>query len=353
MAKILLTSVCNRACRFCFAREEVACASSGGSAWSQEAFMSLDNVKKVIDFHRCSGLPAISLLGGEPTIHPEFPRIVDMCVEAGLSIRLFTGGVVPGPAKDRLRSLPEHCLSIIVNISAKEHCRSAREYEATVETLRDLASCAAVGYTLFTMDVDPDWLTALVLETGCRRSIRLGLAMPGPTDATCLLPPSRYRDTAKWILRLASSCDAHDIGMGFDCGFTMCMFTPEELGKLAYLGCKTRFICRPIIDVGTDLSAWSCFATSTLDRTHLAQYGQREDLVRFFTDRRRAYRQFGVHDRCHTCKHKRRGICDGGCLAYVVRSFSGVHKHVTDRKPPAATTDLGGRTEESTHRTSN
>ena len=285
--------------------------------------MSIEDVRKIIDFHHRSALPIISLLGGEPTLHPEFSRIIDMCIDAGLSIRLFTGGIVPTKAKEKLQSLSPKQLSIITNISAPEHCRSEQEYDASVQSLKDLAAYTVVGYTLFDMDTDPEFLQELVLSTGCHRSIRLGLTMPGPNDSTCLLPPVRYRDAASWILRLARSCDKHDISLGFDCGFTMCMFTPDELGELAYLGCMTRFLCCPIIDVGPDLSVWSCFATSTLDRTHLDEHKKRQDLVDFFTQRQRAYRTFGVYDHCHTCKHKRRGLCAGGCLAHVIRSFSG------------------------------
>ena len=288
--------------------------------------MSIEVVEKVIDFHKRSALPTISLLGGEPTLHPEFSRIIDLCIEAGLSIRLFTGGLVPKNAKKKLQSLPPDRLSIIINISAPEHCRSPKEYDTSVQTLRDLAAYTVIGYTLFTMNVDPAFLYDLVLSTGCQRSIRLGLAMPGPGEsADLLLPPTRYRDAARWILRLARLLDKGDIGLGFDCGFTMCMFTAHELGELAYLGCTTRFICSPIIDVGPDLSVWSCFATSTLDRTHLDEHKRRQDLVEFFIQRQRAYRRFGVYDQCHTCKHKRIGQCAGGCLAHVIRSFSGRH----------------------------
>lgn len=286
------------------------------------SFMSIENMKKIIHFHQVSGMPFISLLGGEPTLHPEFSKIIDLCIEAGLSIRLFTGGVVPMKAKRRLQSLTKSQLSIITNISAREHCKSDSEYKVIVQTLKDLAELSTIGYTLFNTDVDPSFLCDLVNESGCLHHIRLGLAMPGPTDSTYLLPPQKYPEAGKWILRLARLCDKNDITVGFDCGFTMCMFTPSELGELAYLGCVTRFLCNPIIDIGPDLDIWSCFATSNLDRTSFSEHSDRQSMVNYFTEKQKAYRHFGVYDSCHTCKHKCRGVCSGGCLSQVIRSFS-------------------------------
>lgn len=283
--------------------------------------MSLEDFDKVLQFHKRSALPAISLLGGEPTLHPQFDQILDRCLASNMQIRLFTGGLIPPKAKEKIRSVDPAKIGLIVNISVPEHCRSQKEYEQTIQSVRDLAQFSTVGYTMFSDKVDPSWLVEVILETKCRPHIRLGLAMPSLTDQNPLLPPHDYKAIASWVLKLASLCDARDITLGFDCGFTFCMFNAEQLGKLMEWGCELRFVCCPIIDIGADLSVWSCFATSSVNQTRLEDFPNRNDAVAHYTDVQRAYRSFGIYDECRTCKHKRRNACAGGCLAHVMRSF--------------------------------
>jgi hypothetical protein len=242
-------------------------------------------------------------------------------MDAGLKIRLFSGGLIPPAAKKRILEMDPDRISVIVNISAPEHCRSPKEYDATIASLKDLARFSAVGYTVFTVHSDPAWLVGLTLEANCRKHIRLGLAMPGPAEQKPLLPPAQYRAAAEWVLQLAGQCDRHDIRIGFDCGFAMCMFTAAELGRLIECACEPRFVCCPIIDIGPDLAVWSCFGASTRNRTRLEQFPTRQNAVEHYGRLQRPYRSFGVYDRCHTCKHKRRGSCAGGCLSHVMRTF--------------------------------
>lgn len=284
--------------------------------------MTLEDFDRVLAFHKKSSLPTISLLGGEPTIHPQFGRIIDRCLTADMQIRLFTGGLIPPAAKEKIRTVPPAKIGCIVNLSAPEHCRSKKEYETTVQAVKDLAAFSTVSYTIFTDQVDPAWLVGMVREAQCRQHIRLGLAMPGPADQTPLLPPSKYRTIAAWVIKLAEQCDQYDITIGFDCGFTLCMFSTEQLGKLVECGCDPRFVCCPIIDIGPNLAVWSCFGTSTVNQMRLEDFPARNDAVAHYSKLQRAYRSFGVFDGCHTCRHKRRGTCAGGCLAHVMRSFN-------------------------------
>ena len=107
----------------------------------------------------------------------------------------------------------------------------------------------------------------LILKHGLRRDIRLGIAAPLAEQASEFIPVSDYAQATPLIVALAERCDAHDIHIGFDCGFTLCMFTPEQLGLLQTWGADFKAICGPVVDVGIDLTAWACFPLATLSKS--------------------------------------------------------------------------------------
>ena len=65
MANIVLTTACSLACRSCFAAPNRAVPPEEFTA---EAF------ERVLDFLERSAIDQVRLLGGEPTMHPLFPR---------------------------------------------------------------------------------------------------------------------------------------------------------------------------------------------------------------------------------------------------------------------------------------
>ena len=90
MANILLTMRCNRSCPYCFARDEMS-GSTG------DDFMSWENLIYIADFLKKSGQRHVSLLGGEPTLHPECVDFVLYLIQRDLDVTVFTNGVLaPG-----------------------------------------------------------------------------------------------------------------------------------------------------------------------------------------------------------------------------------------------------------------
>jgi radical SAM protein with 4Fe4S-binding SPASM domain len=322
MANLLLTTRCNRACKFCFASEEVALASARDGRPREEWSMSSDMIEDMIAFHKRSRLPHVSLLGGEPTLHKEFPAIVQRILDAGMRVRVFTGGLMPRAVRDYLASCDKKDLDVIVNLSAPHECRKG-EFDKIVETIEGLTSLCSLSFTICQPDFSYDFLVDVIERTNCRRSVRISMALPMLTDQQPSLDPSQYRLTAKQIMKFASSANEHDIGIGFDCGFVMCMFTAEELGLLHLWNADTTFRCSPIIDINPEGEVFSCFATTGLHRSKIDEFPTRMEFEKYFFDSQRPYRSFGVFDECATCLYKMRGQCGGGCLSFVVRQFEG------------------------------
>lgn len=80
---LYLTSVCNRQCTYCFLSD---------SFFASRLHMRVSTVREIIAWTVGSLVEEITLLGGEPALHPDFAAIVALISEAGLRVRIVTNG---------------------------------------------------------------------------------------------------------------------------------------------------------------------------------------------------------------------------------------------------------------------
>lgn len=87
-----IITICNQHCWYCYARPE----SDPSAKWGR--IMSLDKAKKMLDaMKNIKYKIVLSILGGEPTLHPELNKIVEYAsnVKNIIKIEVFTNGRKP------------------------------------------------------------------------------------------------------------------------------------------------------------------------------------------------------------------------------------------------------------------
>jgi hypothetical protein len=188
--------------------------------------------------------------------------------------------------------------------------------------LEQVGHLCTLSYNIHDEALDAGFLVDVVTKYKTRPHIRVAIAQPLADLPSAAIPVRSYPRLAPTLLDLARRCDERDIRIGFDCGFTLCMFSPEQVGELVLAGCRFKADCGPAIDVGTDLSVWPCFPLSTLCQgVHLADFPTYQALVDHFAKSYRRLYRVGVLDECVECKYRRREQCPGGCAAHTYRSF--------------------------------
>jgi len=323
MANVMITDYCNRACSYCFAKNEISTVSNRNIREAQQKTnMSLEDLDKVIRFFHRSEMPIMRILGGEPTIHPRFPQIIDKVLSADFEIRIFTGGLIPPKIRNYIKTLDASKVMLIINMSCPSETTSSDELNRISKNVYELADYCMLGYTIYKSNFDASFLVDLITQSQCRPRMRLGLGVPEINAEDALIDPAQYPLVAQNILKLVRQSDLKNIAVEFDCGFPFCMFTPEELGYLITWGCKTNFVCSPTIDISPTLEVWPCFALSCIYKERLDKFETRQELVTYFSHKSKVYRTFGLYDHCHVCKHKNREQCAGGCLSHTIRSFA-------------------------------
>ena len=324
VANLVISTVCNQDCAYCFTVDHFGDdPQPGGSSGKQPAarFLSTDAFESRLDFLRRSGLNQVRLLGGEPTLHPRFSEFEELASTRGMTVIVFTNGLVPESALHCLESLPPDRCTVMVNANQPDGTRSDRVSEYRLDTVRRLGQRALLGFNIYRTDFEIAFLLSLIAETGCKSTIRLGMAHPCLSGDNQYIHPNQYRAIAVKIVRSARMAADHGVSLDFDCGFVRCMFSEAELDTLQAAGTKVGWQCNPILDIDINGDMIHCFPLSRLVRLPLQPGSDAMAMRRAFEQRTAPYRQAGVFRECSTCQYKLSGECPGGCLATTVRRF--------------------------------
>lgn len=322
---ILLTSKCNRKCSYCFAQERISYSTENLPAKETPLFISPENFQTAIEFASKNNIPSVGILGGEPSMHPQFVEFLHAAWELQLHTRIFTNGLWRDTDIAALETLSgdlKNKISIVVNVNGPTRTRAA-EQAMQENLLRRLHSLCSLSFNISRADFDPFFLPEMISTYGIRTHIRLGIAQPLAALDNEHIDISEYRTMVPTLLELAERCDEKNIGLGFDCGFIYCMFTEEELGKLIFSGARFKSSCGPAVDVGTDLSAWACFPLSTFATgALLSEFENHDALVGSFRKQFGALFDAGSLPECISCRYRKRNQCSGGCAAHVYRKVN-------------------------------
>ncbi len=321
---ILITSVCNRRCPYCFAASRISNSPENAEGELDTSFISVENFDRALEF-ASKKEQIVGILGGEPSLHPHFARLIEQTWAAGFCAKVFTNGVWSEKAVDEIEKLPARStanLRLVVNTNHPD-ITSAAESTAQQHLFSRLPEHCCLSFNIHSLNQDLSFLADLITQYGLMREIRLGIAAPLAEQASEFVPIADYRKVAPLVMALAERCDSHNIRIGFDCGFTLCMFTPEQLGLLYTWGADFKASCGPAIDVGVDLTAWVCFPLATLSKSvSITDFRDSFELGRYFEEFFDPLYSTGALPECIGCKHLKRKRCSGGCAAHTYRRYA-------------------------------
>lgn len=306
MLNLILTRACNRACDYCFALD------LAGEKESSPLHMDRETFDRALELADRSRATEIRILGGEPTLHPEFVEYVKSALNRRLAVRIFTNGLMPESVGDFLAGCDEHQVRLLVNVNQKS-TYTDRQWQMLCQNLELLGAKVTCGFNIFEPEFDAEHCLTLIQQFGLYRGLRLGLAHPTLSGENTYLEWEHAPGVARRIIELARKADAQDIIVSFDCGVTLCMFE-GFFDELIALRIDYRFKCRPVLDVTPDGRLWHCLALWGYEGAGLNQYRDIESYREHFQQKLSMYRNFGITNNCLDCKYRRTGQCSGGCV---------------------------------------
>jgi radical SAM protein with 4Fe4S-binding SPASM domain len=198
------------------------------------------------------------------------------------------------------------------------------ETEAVRRFLSRFGERVVLGFNIYRLDFELDFLFEYILEFGLARNIRLGVAHPIVGTKNRYIPVEKFREVVDRVFSYRDRFERLRVRPGFDCGFPMCKFTDEELAWL-YRNTPGRydFGCGPVVDIGPDLTVWPCFPLSSFQRRSLLEFNTFEELHEFYMELHRKVRVevAGLYLECDSCRAREDELCRGGCIAHNVVKF--------------------------------
>jgi MoaA/NifB/PqqE/SkfB family radical SAM enzyme len=312
LSNLMLTNECNLHCEYCFAAPFFREGNQPGKWVSSEVF------EQYLAYLDRSDIPQARLLGGEPTLHPDFARFVRRALEYGKHVALFTNGFMPAKALQTILELPEECCSVLVNVTPAEWQAGQGGFLKHQPLLEALGKRAQISYTLWRIEAeDLTWIIRMIEEANCSRSVRLGLAQPAGKNR--YLHPKNYREAGRKAAAFAQAANKLGIKVELDCGFVRCMFSDEEIFTLKESAAHFAWRCNPVIDIDIHGNAFPCFPLAeTVSMENALSYTAQE-IQDHFEHSLSIYRVCGIFSECSTCQVRITEKCTGGCLASGIR----------------------------------
>lgn len=308
MTNLIVSRRCNQHCSYCFALDQPGADPS-------EDYISLDDFDQRLDYLDRSEITQARFLGGEPTLHPQFPELVRRARARGKTIVVFSNGLIPEAALNALEDLsPAEC-GVVMNCTGPANLRK-------LTALSRLGTRAQPGCNIYHLGQDLNRYIPLVNESGCKRALRIGLAQPVLGGKNAYLPAKYYNQVGDQVAHFALHAAAEGIKVEFDCGFVRCMFSPDALNQLVEIGADIGWHCSPVIDVDIDGRAFHCFPLAKKYWLELEPQTTAGDLRESFFAQTAVYRQFGIFRECLDCSSFHEKSCSGGCLANIMRYFT-------------------------------
>ncbi len=315
--------------------------------------MPLHMFQQALDFLERSGIKQARFLGGEPTLHPGFPMLVEHVMERELSLLVFSNGNMPEVALACLERITADRLSVLMNIGRPDET-SPHAHTRQVEVLQRLGSRVLLGLNIDTPGVQCDFVLELIETYGLARTVRLGLAHPVVNGENHVLRPKYYPGVGQRILEFVGQARTIAIKVEFDCGFVPCMFSPEGLELLGDSVNELGTRCNPILDILPDGQVISCYPLAALHQERLPEFETASWLRKQFETRLTPYRSLGIFKECSGCEFRQNGMCAGGCLAAAMQrlrhdAFRWVRPQspVSDSLPAAGTYRINDRPDQS------
>jgi hypothetical protein len=320
MANILLTERCVRACPYCFAKKQM-------SELSRKDQISWEDFIHVTDLFEASQERHLSLLGGEPTLHPHFVDFVLFLHARNFNITVFTSGIM---SEERLaearacldeKSVPE--LKFVCNLNDPESS-TEKETGRIVEFLKAFGPQTTLSFNIYRTDFIMEFLFEHIERFNLRRHIRLGLAHPIPGEHNKYIPAERMGEMVERLFSYMPLFERFNVSPGFDCGFPLCAFSDEQLGRLSRIqkgeGSSIRFVCNTALDIGADMSVWACFPLARYKRRSVYEFNSVVEMREHYKAMHTRIRSEGggIFPACTTCIHRSNEHCAGGCLAHIL-----------------------------------
>jgi hypothetical protein len=276
----------------------------------------------VIAFLKRSQFPVFRVMCGEPTLHPQFNEIIQLAITEGMRVDVLSNATWSKSTSALFERIPSRYLMFLLNIDHPDNY-SPTQWAVIQRNLSALKGRGGItlSFNIFEKQPRGDYILDLANAYDFKY-VRLSLSLPVLGAGNACLPIEELPEIAPFVMRFAAEAEARGVSVQFDNAVPMCIFNGAQFGYLLLHGVydlnrNTR--CNPIIDIGPDLTIWSCFCLSGLKNRKLDEFQTLAEAQAYFHQVWSVYQDTAFPmEKCYGCYYHEKWGCQGGCLTYSI-----------------------------------
>lgn len=316
MANIAIVNYCNLKCPYCFAENMIQ---------ENNKYMSIEDYSNLLDFILKNPNDNIGILGGEPTLHPNFIDIINITKEKcnNRKITLFTNGI------ELEQFLPYlNDIDLLINYNNPDNLTKIQfdKLQNSLDKAYKMGLLTEekegfIGCNIYLDCSNYNYIWEIV-DKYSLTAIRCSVVSPSGKYIDWRNKKDEYFKLLKPIyLNFCEEALKHKCKLIMDCShIPSCYFNEEECKLIEEVRDKKRSksyeVCIPVLDFTTDLKVSSCFGTyAPID---FKNFSNTLSLSMYlFNNSNKKLIKSNNADKCATCEKYKNGKCQGGCLAFA------------------------------------
>lgn len=311
MANIAVNNYCNLRCPYCFANRYIT--------EEEKNSITIEQLDRILEFLGRTHPGRIGIIGGEPTLHPEFTdilkRVNEFCDAYNVNSVIFTNGI---HLHKYVRLIGER-MNCLINVNHPTVVGESN-WNSMIKSLNRMVACSNIqrvnlGINLYPDLEDFDYIFDL-LKKYKKTTVRVSYVAP-----TCeykdVDKDTYYTDAKKLFLPFVERAKSECISVHLDCNhIPLCYFDDDERALLEGVVDGYHDYCSPVIDITPDFQCTACFGAYEL--ISLEKFENIDEVMRYISYKKMyPLVEKNCTGKCKTCSKHENLSCQGGCLAFA------------------------------------
>jgi len=334
MANLFLTRKCNLKCPYCFADEFVN---------KENEEYTMENFHKAVKFIKTMPGERLGFIGGEPTLHPKFQKMLDYVLKDDeiQYFVIYTNGLELHKYIDDLKF---NKVNMLINCNPPADLGEAR-FKRLKDNITLLKESGVrnfnLGINLYSKNMDYSYIFDL-LKIADNKSLRFSTALPNSDKEDMKDPLESFMEFKPFLFQFFEDCVKNEVVPNNDCNaIPQCLLTPQDKKtqlKLSILAKEfnkpgpitSSHTCNPVIDILPDLTAVRCFGLSKYTKTPIEKHKNMENLRSYFINEIDLYAKLSfAGEGCSSCKMRIINKC-GLCFTYKIKQSEKLKEYILE-----------------------
>jgi pyruvate-formate lyase-activating enzyme len=343
--RVCVTYRCNLSCKACYA--------DGLLKAVRKSDMTMEDFSQLTEFVKDRGWKAIRFLGGEPTIHPRFTEMLDLCYRKKINVTFPTNNLFSPEVAEKLDR--RYVRDVAVNHSALLNMVEGdrARFRKNLERMNERLLRFSFSYVLGLNGTDNFEYLYEDLKRYSPYYLRVSIELPAFSDVDFKLELSNVRKNLfPRVYKLLQKCATLYIPFYIYRPIPLCVFSTEQKEQLLryspfifFSRCPLSYAykrtgCGMLITVNPDLSTFPC-PSVFIEGPNVFSFKDKKSIHEFYSEKLQSVLAAPPADICRECGYHKEflnvlrwtdgvsrsrfynmGICQGGCVNLRCRGFS-------------------------------